>query len=313
MSIFILGPNENWICDRFVEEWKNANPLPTTQNMHDASIIWLLADWCWTRIPQEVLSKKKVVASVHHITPSKFGVMEKNDFANRDQYVDLYHVPCEKTKEQIEPFTNKPIWVQPFWANSNLWFEMNENDRNSLRKEMGLNDSHFLIGSFQRDTEGHDLISPKLEKGPDLFCDAVETLSKHYQNKGKEVRVLLAGWRRQYVIKRLVAANIKYYYAELPPFEQVNRLYSALDLYIVAARYEGGPQAIVECALTKTPIVSTDVGLASEFLSRQSLFTAGNILDAKPDISHAYKKVQNIIMPAGFDSFVDIFKKLGDE
>ena len=27
----------------------------------------------------------------------------------------------------------------------------------------------ILIGSFQRDTEGHDMISPKLVKGPDIF------------------------------------------------------------------------------------------------------------------------------------------------
>ena len=31
-----------------------------------------------------------------------------------------------------------------------------------------------LIGSFQRDTEGYDLKTPKLSKGPDIFCDIVE-------------------------------------------------------------------------------------------------------------------------------------------
>ena len=313
MSIFILAPNENWICDRFVEEWKNTNPLSTTENIYESSIVWLLADWCWNQVPEEVLSTKKVVVSVHHITPDKFGDVEKDDFENRDKYVDLYHVPCEKTKEQITPYTKKPIWVQPFWVNDKLWFETSKEEKTELRKKMGLDDSHILIGSFQRDTEGHDLISPKLEKGPDLFCDAVEELSKHYQEQGKEVRVFLAGWRRQYVMKRLDEANIKYYYAELPPFELVNKLYNALDLYIVAARYEGGPQAIVECALTKTPIVSTDVGLSSDFLPPHSLFEPGRILDVKPDVDYAYDKVQEIVMPVGFIPFVKKFKDLGVE
>ena len=313
MSIFILAPNENWICDRFVEEWKAANPLKTTENIHEASMVWLLADWCWNQVPKEVLATKKVIASVHHITPDKFNDVEKADFESRDKYVDLYHVPCEKTKEQIEPFTDKQIWVQPFWVNDKMWFEISKNDKDRIRQEMGLDETHVLIGSFQRDTEGHDLISPKLEKGPDLFCDAVETLSKHYHSQGKEVRVMLAGWRRQYVMKRLEEANIKYCYAELPPFDLINQLYNVLDLYIVAARYEGGPQAIVECALIKTPIVSTDVGLSSDFLPPHSLFEPGGILDAKPDVEYAYEKVQEIVMPTGFIPFVKVFKQLGIE
>ena len=47
----------------------------------------------------------------------------------------------------------------------------------------------------------------------------------------------------------------------------INDLYNILDLYIVSSRIEGGPQAIMEAAYTKTPIVSTDVGVASEILS----------------------------------------------
>ena len=310
MSVFLLAPNENWICDRFVQEWLAHEPFSTTQNISEASIVWLLADWCWNQIPRNILSSKKVVASVHHITPNKFNLKEQNDFADRDQYVDLYHVPCEKTKEQIKPYTSKPIWVQPFWVNPNLWFALDKNEILTYRTELGLNNSHFLVGSFQRDTEGHDLISPKLEKGPDLFCDAVEDLYKFYREKGREVRVLLAGWRRQYVMKRLDTAGIKYYYAELPPFELVNRFYNILDLYIVAARYEGGPQSIVECAVSKTPIVSTDVGLSTDFLSQESIFSPGDILNARPNINHAYEKVQDIIIPEGFSKFVKLFENL---
>ena len=47
----------------------------------------------------------------------------------------------------------------------------------------------------------------------------------------------------------------------------INDLYNIFDLYIVSSRIEGGPQAIMEAAYTKTPIVSTDVGVASEILS----------------------------------------------
>lgn len=310
MSVYALAPNENWICDRFVKEWNSYMPYPTTKNINECSILWLLADWCWNQVPRELLSKKRVVATVHHITLEKFGEQEKQEFADRDRYVDLYHVPCEKTKEQIENLTDKPIWIQPFWVNQSLWNPLTEAKRDEMRNQMNLNDSHFLVGSFQRDTEGHDLISPKLEKGPDLFCDAIEQLRDEYKSHGKEVRVLLAGWRRQYVMRRLQEAKIKFYYAELPPFETINSFYNVLDLYVVSARCEGGPQAIVECAAAKTPIISTDVGLASIFLSSESLFEPGKILEAKPNIQYAYEKVKEYFIPNGFKPFVDVFSRI---
>ena len=36
-------------------------------------------------------------------------------------------------------------------------------------KKYNLSNEDYIVGSFQRDTEGHDLHSPKLSKGPDLF------------------------------------------------------------------------------------------------------------------------------------------------
>ena len=58
------------------------------------------------------------------------------------------------------------------------------------------------------------------------------------------------------------------------------------------------------------PIVSTDVGLASIFLSPDSIFTPGKILDAKPNVDYAHKKVKDYLMPSGFESFVDVFSKI---
>ena len=56
----------------------------------------------------------------------------------------------------------------------------------------------------------------------------------------------------------------------------VVQMYSALDLYVVGSRVEGGPQSIIECGMTNTPIVSTDVGIASNFLSSNSIFDYEN-------------------------------------
>ena len=305
LKIYTLAPRENWICDRFVQEWNSENQECVSENIHDSELVWLLADWCWNQIDPRILSQKKVVASVHHITPSKFKENEAKEFLYRDQFVDAYHVPCHKTKDQIVGLTNKPIYTFPFWVNQNMW----KNKRLAkamLRQNYGLRKNDYLIGSFQRDTEGHDLITPKLEKGPDLFCDAVE----RFHAQSPNVSVVLAGWRRQYVINRLEKAGIHYDYFELPSFDVINDLYNCLDLYIVAARYEGGPQAIVECAVNGTPIISTDVGLASEILSSSSIFEPGNELNAEADTNTAYSNVMPLLMPSGFNKFHDMFREV---
>lgn len=97
--------------------------------------------------------------------------------------------------------------------------------------------------------------------------------------------------------------KIPYRYFEMTTFMQLNELYNLLNLYIVASRYEGGPQAIPECALTKTPIISTDVGIASSVLRRESIFTMSNYKDAIPDINYASKKIQEFTIPNGFSKF----------
>ena len=93
-------------------------------------------------------------------------------------------------------------------------------------------------------------------------------------------------------------------------FEGLNELYNILNLYIVSSRVEGGPQSIMECAVTKTPIISTDVGIAREILSPESIYSMENFTNAKPDIETAYKNVQEYLVPAGFENFNLEIKRL---
>ena len=306
-KIFILSPHENWICDRFVNEFKQYyNNI--VENPEEADIIWILADWCWKSIDYQLLKRKKVIVTVHHIVPSKFLTLEQEEFFLRDKIVDVYHVPCQKTKEQIQNLTLKNIISIPFWVNTEIWKKLSTSKKD-LRKKYSIDENCYLIGSFQRDTEGKDLISPKLEKGPDIFCKAVEKISQIKRKENIETKVLLAGWRRQYVMKRLNELNVSFYYAELPSFDVINDFYNCIDLYVVGSRFEGGPQSIVECAATKTPIISTDVGIASEILSRVSIFREDTIDVgiAESNISFAYDKVSKLLIPAGFSEFINLF------
>ena len=50
MKVFSLPPHENWICDRFLEEWAQHNSDIVTNDLNDADINWILAGWQWNRI-----------------------------------------------------------------------------------------------------------------------------------------------------------------------------------------------------------------------------------------------------------------------
>ena len=180
------------------------------------------------------------------------------------------HVPNEITCEQLldRPESDGVYGcdVIPYWIDLNK-FPCKERKKNNV----------LTIGSFQRDTEGSDLKSPKLEKGPDILIDILKGISK-YQN----IHVILAGWRRQYVVNRLDELDISYEYREKCDDDILVNLYHKVDLYLSCGRYEGGPQSILECSSTKTPILSTPVGIAPEILDVGCLCA---------DVDHFIKKI----------------------
>jgi len=93
-------------------------------------------------------------------------------------------------------------------------------------------------------------------------------------------------------------------------FENLNELYNCLDLYIVSSRIEGGPQAILECGITKTPIISTDVGVASEILASESIFNMENYEEAKPNMKVALRNSIKYSTENGMSKYIEMFKKV---
>lgn len=298
--LYVLAPNEGWIVDRLVQEWYQENPMITTTNIKQADIVWLMADWCYDRIVGS-LTSKKVLTTIHHIVPEKFTPQERWKFQLRDDVTTAYHVPNEHTKEFIQTLTNKLIHVIPYWANQKIW--QKTHSREEARKALNLPQDSYLIGSFQRDSEGGNTSLPKLEKGPDLLADAII----RYRDKCKqyfEVEVVLAGWRRQYIISRLNDAGIKHHYFELPDQETLNTLYQALDLYPVTARYEGGPQSFIECGLLNIPMVSRNVGMATNVLNPTSI--NDDVTLATPQVPN----VEHLLIPHGMEPYRKLLASL---
>jgi glycosyltransferase involved in cell wall biosynthesis len=311
VKVFCHIPRENWFCDRYGSEYKEFSTHDITFSDLNSDVIWLLAAWCWNQIPKEILASKKVVCTIHHEVPWKFDEKRLNNFKARDQFVDVYHVTCDQTKDFISSFTNKPIFKLGYWCNDKLW-KIADKNKLTLKKEFNLPTDKMIISSFQRDTEGSDLVTPKLEKGPDIFCNIVKEIAK-----SNDVHVLLNGWRRQFVMLELDKNNIQYSYFELPKIEDVVKMYLSTDLYIVGSRVEGGPQSILECAATKTPIVSTNVGIAKDILRTDCIMSdidnlhIDNLLhSACTAVDYNYKIVQDYSIAKYTKNYDEFFSRI---
>jgi len=304
-KIYLNKANENWILDRLRSEWYKDQATISTKYVWFSNIIWICSPWTWKNISKKQLTNKKVVCSIYHIDEAKFSTEDLIEFDERDKYVDLYHVISENTKNQLKKYTNKTIISIPFWADSKMWYKID--NLKELRSKYNLPQDSFIVGSFQRDTEGHDLVSPKLSKGPDRFIKIIKNLSAD-----KNIHVLLSGKRRNYVMTELEKLNIPYTYFEMVNQVSLNELYNCLDLYIVASRVEGGPQSIVECALSQTPVISTDVGIAPEILSPKSIFDMKTYHNASPDIDYAYNNAIKLNKPTGYKLFIEMFRNTNE-
>tara|TARA_Y100001968_G_scaffold311144_1_gene332891 strand:- start:819 stop:2012 length:1194 start_codon:yes stop_codon:yes gene_type:complete len=162
--------------------------------------------------------------------------------------------------------------------------------RHIIRKRLNFNDNDIIIGSFQKDGVGWgDGNLPKMIKGPDIFVKTVELISKKYP-----IKILLTGPSRGYVKNELRKREIKYKHIFLDNYEEINNYYHALDLYIVASREEGGPKSMLESMASGVPIVTTNVGMASEFITDK---VNGGIINSFKPSDLAKKSLEILNLP----------------
>ena len=128
--------------------------------------------------------------------------------------------------------------------------------RAAARAELGLPETAFVVGSFQKDGVGWDEgLEPKLIKGPDVLLAAAQLLRERIP----ELAFLLTGPGRGYVRQGLERLEVPYTHVLLPDVDAVAHAYHAIDVCVVASRDEGGPRAVLEAMATGIPLVTTRV------------------------------------------------------
>lgn len=282
MRIYLHGSeNIGWSIDsdrmhteRFLKELGHTitNNLIKAEVVH--SVWW---NQLLTRRHFFLRFKRKIIATAtNKIDP------DNRDYLKAKKWVTLWIAP---SKRQFDTLKTDGVNVayQPFYVDEKVFRKLDKSRieiATLLGIDFGLIKDKFLIGSFQRDTLGTDMKSPRWQKGPELLVEILSSLP----DKDRWVLVL-AGPRRHFIINECEKNGIPYYYYGLKPttgvddigvntldHEKMSLLYNLIDSYLVTSKSEGGPKAIHEACFCKTLIFSTDVGLSPDILDGRCIY-----------------------------------------
>lgn len=155
------------------------------------------------------------------------------------------------------------VFLIPIGINLNYFPLRDAITKYKSRKQLGIPQSSFVVGSFQKDGvgwgEGNE---PKLVKGPDILLQVIRRLKEHIP----DLFVLLSGPARGYVTLGLNTMKVPYKHIYIKTYPDISKLYQALDVYLVTSRQEGGPKAVLESMASGIPIISTCVGQAMDLI-----------------------------------------------
>lgn len=283
---------------------------PITSDMVHA--VWWNKIVEWRTLP---LHHKPVLAVVTNEVK-----LEDKAFNRGREIIDLWVAPSERAYEKLDPHVD--VMYQPFYVDERV-FRPIDMDRKALCADLGIDygrlADRFVIGSFQRDSLGKDLGTPKWQKNPELLVEILDSLP------AEKIILLLAGPRRHWIIEECERRDIPYmFYGEDPEPGvddlshniwgkwTMNKLYNLIDLYIVPSASEGGPKAILEAAWTKTPVLSTDVGLAPDVLddsciyetSDEAVSKVSSDLKESADGAILDKHHQEVVKRAGYSAMI---------
>lgn len=272
------GDNHNWALDDDLRLTRQSlETIVEFSNLELSDIVHLVGWENLKTIPPDLLNGKKIIC---HVPGEPFRYYALPGYSKITQVVDAWVTQTCQAQQQLSNLgiVNHLI---PYVVDKNIFNRLpadNEN-RRAIREKWNIPFDAYLIGSFQRDTEGADLISPKLVKGPDIFFEIVRVL----WDRGNKIHILLAGPRRYWLRKKLEDYGIPYTFAgeileeddvqkNILPRTELNVLYNLIDLYLVSSRSEGGPRAILEACAAQCKVLSTPVGLAMDIIEPGSIY-----------------------------------------
>ena len=275
---FTGGEGINWALDhdllhltRLSEEFVEVVPLEKAEIIH--SVFW----HSLLEIPKKHLVGKCVIAS---IADKPQIVFSRPEYLKVREFVDVWLCEYYESLNFVST-CGLPCMLFPDAIDVEQFAPPANRGENSaaLKSRLGIPQDRYLIGNFHRDSSGADLSVPKKQKGADVLLEVATILHR----KGLPVHFLLAGPRRHWIRKGLKDRGVPFTFMgqELDrddlrentlTLDEIAKLYQGLDAYVIASRWEGAPNSVLECAASKTKVISTRVGQSPDILFRSQIF-----------------------------------------
>jgi len=277
-KVFLTGgDNVNWALDDDYKNAKEALDFVRFTELKECDIVHSVWWNTLLNIPLYELNGKRVICQ---ITNDPYQNMQLPDFRKLLKLVNYWITPSNKAFDRLSEFGVLSTVVPAGYDSANFYHISKNNKRvKEILNEWNIPTNKYLIGSFQRDTEGRDITSPKLSKGPDILA---EIMRKVYEIN-KNIHVILAGPRRFWIRKKLNEYGIPFtfigkitndddIFLNTLSHGELNLLYNIINLFVVSSRWEGGPKAVLESPATKCKIISSNVGLAEDVLDKRCIY-----------------------------------------
>lgn len=273
------GENSGWALDTDLELTQRGlfelQDFLELVPLNEAEIIHSVWELPLLRIPFRCLQGKRIVC---HVNNKITRILEHPYMLQAFDIVGLWIAFSKEAEHDLNSIDLQSAYL-PQTVDTEIFSPLDDKIKHRLRKKYRLPPDRFVISSFMRDSDGQDLSTAKPQKGTDLFFQIVRNLYR----SGKPIHVLLAGPRRHFLRNRLAENGIPYTFVgeivrgedhpkNILPQQTINHLYNVSDLHLITSRWEGGPRAILESSATKTPVLSTPVGLAPDILLKECLF-----------------------------------------
>lgn len=299
-GIYYVAPDANWIIDwvgyfitkEIREQFGHTARVIQKPDRLSRQLIHHGSLWSWLGyLDSKVNSRNVIIATVFH------GNREEENF--RDpidklvEHQDEIKTLVTASSMMVNRFLRWGIAAErivkiPLGVPLDIFHAGTSAERYAKRAEFGIAEDAFCIGSFQKDGVGwEDGFEPKMIKGPDIFVQVVERLSRH-----TKIHVLLSGPARGYVKRRLDKLGVTYSHRLLENYFDIAPCYHALDAYLVTSREEGGPSGVLEAMASGIPLVATRVGLAAD-VAREGVDAAICPIEDVDALANAVSKIQN--------------------
>jgi len=290
-NIFIFGNDKvNWSVD---EDRKNTESIlrktrgvRIVRNIFRADAIHFV--WYSQLDNRIVIFFLKLLKMIRKVSVSAVITNDIRNFPDKitrlKYVVDTWVAPSHRVCDFLRSMDLNVEYL-PFLVDKEIFYRINI-EKNDICKKISIDPDavkgKFLIGSFQRDSLGTNLNEAKWQKNPQLLVDICKNLPRD------RFVLVLAGPRRHFIANSCRRLKIPFIFVGKYEFirygkddllennlslEKINLLYNLIDLYIITSKSEGGPKAVLEAALTKTAVFSTDVGLASDMLHPKLIFS----------------------------------------